>query len=109
MEKGHSMIYGTINTDVYAYMRDCGQEFLHHQVITRWWENETATGFEWKHTVVRIARDGAIMPISEDEEWWDIYRQYMIDKPTSHAYERYFEGRIQLTDQHNWIVRHCIG
>lgn len=104
--------FGTIKSEIWSHMEESAQDYYRYEVITRWWKNEAGDGFEWKHTIIRIDRDGSVKryeDFKEPDDWWDAYEKYMTDKPTSHSYDGYNSGRTMMVDQHHWIVRHCIA
>lgn len=106
------MQYGTMKTEIWSHMKDVAQSYYHFEIITSWWQTENEDT-SWKHSIIRIDRDGTIRDALINEDWNRVYREsvlaYMADQPTSYKKGNYVKGRNLIADQHQWLVRMVMG
>ncbi len=111
------MEYVTVKTAVHAHYEDVAQEFYRYEIISRWWPSKDKQSFEWKHTIIRIDRDGTVIPLEQFSlfadgtvsGWWQSVIDYLAKQPMSHPYEGYTEGRLQFHEQHRYLIQMCVG
>jgi hypothetical protein len=102
--------YGTIKSEVRAQYEGVSQDYYHYEVITRWWKTET--GFEWKHTVISVDRDGTITRLEDmgpSRVIKEYVSEYIAGQTLSKEHALGVFGRGSLSEQHAYIVRLVLG
>lgn len=105
------MEYGTLKSEVRSQYEGVSQDYYHYEITTRWWKKKEGGGFEWKHTLTRIDRDGTIQRL-EDIPDHDVIKSamtdYLRDQPSSVS-QVGVAMQGQISTQHAYLVRLVMG
>jgi hypothetical protein len=106
------MNYGTIKSEVLSHIDGVAQPYYHYEIITKWWLDDEKANHIWKHSIIRIDRDGTVTlyeAFKQPGDWWDAYEEYMLDQVLTVPVGQSVRHRNRMSEQHQWIVRHCLA
>lgn len=112
------MNFGTVKSEVWAHMDDVGQEYYRYEIITRYWSNPVHGGYEWKHTVIAIDREGNVTNVLDREanepahaavQWWTPTLLNFNANAKASGPAQLSTERATIADEHRDLVRLAMG